>query len=147
MKKERTQQAVTAILGTVMLMGMALSLFAMLNILVFSIPFHPASPSVSLIGWINESDYIHIEHNGGEPLPPETKVYITIGTTRYNRTIEAEQILFDTTKPGELNFGETLLISPLTAPSEYQNSNIAIVIVDPESNSIVMSGSLQKVMN
>jgi hypothetical protein len=146
MTTKRGQQAVTAIIGTVMLMAMALSMFAVLNVLVFSIPFHPASPSVSLIGWINESNYIHIEHNGGEPLPPETKIYITIGTTRYDRTIQDLEILLDSTQTGHLNFGETLIVPPLATPNEYLNTNIAIVIVDPESNSIIMSGSLQKVI-
>ena len=61
--------AVTAIVGTALLLAMTMVLFTVLNVVVFSFPVHPRSPSVSLVAsleYVDEIDNgsIVVEHNG-----------------------------------------------------------------------------------
>ena len=135
MKHKRKNSAVTPIIGTVLLLGIAVALFAILNIIVFSYPIRSTSPSVNLVAKIvdeNTQKFVQIEHFGGESLPPETKVFITIGNTLHERTIG---------DPG-LHFGE--IVRYLVDLTQTIEPRVSITVVDVETNSIILAGVLQE---
>ncbi len=87
-KNIRSKQAVSEVIGVVLLLGITISLFAVLNFYVFSFSVNPSVPLVSLIGTIDkENNMINIEHNGGESLEGTTNIIITIGTTTNQSSI------------------------------------------------------------
>ena len=68
-KKRRSSQAVSEVVGVILLLGITLGLFGFLNYVVFSFSFQPSAPSVNLVGSIDKAtNKILIEHNGGESL-------------------------------------------------------------------------------
>ncbi|VVB61782.1 Uncharacterised protein [uncultured archaeon] len=141
-KKIRSKQAVSEVIGVVLLLGITISLFAVLNFFVFNISFNPSAPSVNLIGTIDKvNNIINIEHNGGKSLDGKTQIIITIGsqTTRNNTS----ELLIDTNGDNKWNFGETVqFVVPgnITITGKY----IRAEVVDPVSNSILLSVVLQK---
>lgn len=140
-KKIRSKQAVSEVIGVVLLLGMTVSLFAILNFFVFSISFDSSVPSVNLIGTINnETKMINIEHNGGESLEGTTDVIITIGSNTYRRN--TSDLLVDRNDDNKWNFGEIVQFS-------YNGINITdkyiqVTVTDPTSNAIILSVVLQQ---
>jgi len=68
---------VAEIIGTVLLLGIAVAIFSTLYVVVFAYPFPTSSPNVILIGTIEGSNII-IEHPSGEALSLDTEIPITI---------------------------------------------------------------------
>ena len=139
-KKLRSKQAVSEVIGIVLLLGITISLFAILNFSVFHISFNPSVTSVNLIGTIDKTnDVIYIEHNGGESLDENMKVIITIGSNVYENT--SSELLLDVNADNLWNFGETVRFH---SPESISNKYIRVDVVDPVKNSIVLSVVLQK---
>ena len=67
MKSNRSDKAVSEVVGTTLLLSMAVALFAILPIVVFSYPFSPAPSSVNIVATV-ESKNVILEHRGGESL-------------------------------------------------------------------------------
>lgn len=142
-KKIRSIQAVSEVVGVVLLLGITISLFAVLNTFVFSFSFDTSTPSVNLIGTIDKTnDVIYIKHNGGDSLPGNMKVTIQIGSQAYQKT--SGELLIDGNADSKWNFGETLRYD---APESLHNKYIRATVVNPETNSIVLSVVLQQGMS
>jgi FlaG/FlaF family flagellin (archaellin) len=142
-KKIRSIQAVSEVVGVVLLLGITLSLFAVLNTFVFSFSFDTSAPSVNLIGTIDKSnDVVYIKHNGGDSLPGDIKVLIQIGSQTYQKT--SGELLIDTNTDTKWNFGENLRFD---SPQPLFNKYIRATVVNPETNSIILSVVLQQGMN
>jgi FlaG/FlaF family flagellin (archaellin) len=141
-KRIHSKQAVSEVIGVVLLLGITISLFAVLNFYVFHFSFNPSVPSVDLIGTINKEDnkvIINIEHNGGESLEGTTEITITIGSNTYQRN--TSDLLIDTNNDNKWNFGEIVQFGPVPITgSEY----IRATVVDPKSNTMLLSVVLQQ---
>jgi FlaG/FlaF family flagellin (archaellin) len=141
-KKIRSKQAVSEVIGVVLLLGITISLFTILNFYVFNFSFNPSAPSVNLIGTIDKANkIINIEHNGGESLEGNINVIITIGSYLYQNT--SSELLLDVNADTKWNFGETvqfLIPSTINIKGQY----IRVEVVDPVSNSIILSVVLQQ---
>lgn len=137
-KKKRSNDAVAEIVGTVMMLGMAVSLISMVYISVLSYPFTPSPISADLIGSIDGNSII-IEHHGGDSLSLSTEIAVTVGgsTTR----ITVEDYLDDESKADGLwNIGERVVYSPIGGITDYQ---VKVAVVDVKSNSAILMGILQ----
>ena len=138
-KKIRSKQAVSEVIGVVLLLGITISLFAVLNFYVFHFSINPSVPSVDLIGTIDkENNLITIEHNGGESLEGTTDIIITIGTNTYTRN--TSDLLIDSNNDNKWNFGETVQFSGEDVTGKY----VRATVVDPISNTILLSVVLQQ---
>jgi hypothetical protein len=150
-KKSRSNQAVSEVLDIVLLLGITIGLFAFLNYIVFSYSFNESSPSVNLIGSI-DNNMINIKHNGGELLGSETRIIFNIAGAEDRFTIEeirnrddvriiksdgSEELPEDTS----WSIGEIVQIGPIHIPA---NSYIKVLVVDPSTNSLVLSAELQQ---
>jgi Archaeal Type IV pilin, N-terminal len=140
-KNIRSKQAVSEVVGVVLLLGITISLFAVLNYSIFHISFAPSVTSVNLIGTIDKTNnVISIEHNGGESLEGTTNIIITIGSNTYRRN--TSDLLIDSNKDNKWNFGETVQFS--FKGIDITDKYIRTMVVDPIANTILLSVVLQQ---
>ena len=138
MKHKREDEAVSEIVGTILLLGITVSLFSVICVIVLSYPFSPSSPSTNLVGMV-EGEYLLIEHQGGKALDLGTKVSLTIGDN-ISEIITVEAHLNNESKEdNRWGIGEWFV---------YQNSNITgkkvgIAVVDIESDSVILIETFQ----
>lgn len=137
MKIRKSNDAVSEVLGTVLLLGMTVSLFSLLSFTVLSYPFNPSSPSVNLVGYVVETNVI-LEHYGGESLESTTAVIMRIQGT--STKINITDFLNDENNNALWDLGEQLIYPVGNATGEQ----IEVTVVDIRSNSIIMSGILQE---
>jgi uncharacterized repeat protein (TIGR01451 family) len=143
MKKIRkikdSNEMVSEILGTVLLIGIVVAIFSTMYVSVVSHPNPEPSSYAHLVATI-EGNNIIIEHRGGDALSLNTKLQITIGNKITNLTIGEKSYLDNESKKDKLwNLGERVVF-----PFEYNLSycEAQISAVDRNSNSLIMMGSL-----
>lgn len=140
MKFKKADEAVSDLVGTVLLLGMAVLFFSILSAVVLSYPISSSSPSTNLVGTI-EGEYLLIEHRGGEPLSLETKVILFMdnGTSK-SILIGDENYLDDEAKKDNLwGIGEWFIYQD----EDIMNEQVMITVVDAESSSVILRGTLQ----
>jgi len=136
-KVKRNNLAVSEVLDTILLLGIAVALFSVLSFIVLTYPFEPSNPSVNIVGFIDD-DNIVLEHRGGEPLSLDTRVSLTIGGERI--LTDVRELLADEFEADDLwGIGEILNYSS----SSIAGNQVTVTIVDVESSSVVMMGTLQ----
>ena len=141
----KDDKAVSEIVGTVLLLAIAICIFSLLSAIVLSYPISSNSPSANLVGTIvntNEGEYsLLIEHRGGTPLRLDTKVLLTFsnGTSKSIRVGEKQYLDTIAREDNLWGIGECFIYSD----SNLKNQNVTISIVDVESNSMIMTGLLQ----
>jgi hypothetical protein len=142
-RNQRKNQAASEVLGTLLLIGIGVSLFVLLAIVTFSLPsvfFSDPTPSVNIVGRV-QADSVVFEHLGGQSLSLDTQITIMFAETPVTMTIG--DILDSASKAdGEWNIGEKLVI-----PSNNPNlpiMQISVIITDKASNTVVMRGLLQE---
>ena len=141
-KRIHSKQAVSEVIGVVLLLGITLTLFAVLNFYVFHFSFDTSVPSANLIGTIDKSqtyDNITIEHNGGESLDGKTQVMITIGYNTNPIRRNVSDLLHDLNGDNKWNFGESIEF-----PNHTKGQYIHVSVIDPVKNSILLSVVLQQ---
>ena len=134
---KRRNKAVSEIVGTVMLLGIAIAMFTLVQLFAFTLlDENPNSPSVRLFATIDDNT-IYVFHNGGEELSLDTKIIFTIDDNIINRT--AKEIINSTTDNGDKfwNIGEKLSYSPA-------GSEVSVIVVDVSSNSVIMRTIFQE---
>lgn len=160
MKIRKANDAVSEVLGTVLLLGMAVSLFSLLSFTVLSFPFNPSSPSVNVVGYVEDINLtldgyvedinVTLEHYGGESLDSTTVVIISINEN--SKKINIEGILnkddlnwsLDDENNNHLwDLGEKIIYHH--HPDSNENiigKQIEFKIVDIKSNSVIISGKI-----
>ncbi|DAC72400.1 MAG TPA: hypothetical protein DSN98_05315 [Thermoplasmata archaeon] len=142
-KNQQKNKATSEVLGTLLLIGICVSLFVLLAIATMSMPsvfFSNPTPSVNIIGRI-EGNSVVFEHHGGQGIPLDTEITVWFAETKVVTTVG--NILDAASKAdGEWNIGEKIFI-----PNNDPNLPIMLVsvsITDKESNSVIMRGVLQE---
>jgi len=138
LKKIRSEEAVSEVLGVVLLLGMTIVLFTLINSNVTQFSFVSSAPMVNLIGTIDKTNnMIYVEHNGGESLGGTTEITITVGSETYLR--KASDLLIDINNDNKWNFGETLQFS--YKGIDITEKFIGVTVID--SNAVLLSVILQ----
>ncbi len=119
-----------------LLLGIAVSLFSLLSIIVLSYPFTPSPPSVNLVGYMDGTN-VTLEHYGGESLDITNKVIVRTQET-YTK-INITDFLDDVNDNDLWDLGEQLIYDV-----NVTGEQIEVTVVDTRSNSIIMSGILQE---
>ena len=140
----KQDEAVSEILGTALLISIAILFFSFLVIIVFSYPMTPAAPYVNLVGSIDsETGDIVIEHFGGDILPGDTKIFVSIedelneiniGTIFKETTHYNNWNVINSNRDGYWNFGEIVTYSDNIDSS----MRVSVTVIDDESNSVVI---------
>jgi hypothetical protein len=142
-KNQRRNEAVSEVLGTLLLIGIGVSLFVLLAIVTFSMPsvfFSDTPPSVNIIGRI-EGNSVVFEHHGGESMPLDTEITVMFAETPV--VMKVGDVLDSASKAdGEWNIGEKIVI--LNNNPNLPIMQISVTITDKASNTVVMRGVLQE---
>lgn len=138
-RKIRSNQAVSEVIGVVLLLGITIAMFSVLNFFVFHISFNPSAPSVNLIGSIDNERTIIIEHYGGVSLDGNTNIIITVDSEVTQKS--ALEVLDDTNGDYKWSFGETVQLKDLIMTD---NQYVRAMVVDPTTNTILLSVVLQQ---
>lgn len=134
-KKTRGTDAVSEVLGVVLLLGMTIALFVFLNYIVFSYSFEQAAPSVNLIGSIDrEHKNITIEHSGGMSLDGDVQILVTIGETTSQKN--ASELLQKQT----WDYGDIVRFPYDDITGKY----VQAMVRDPATNTLILSVVLQQ---
>ena len=143
-KMKKAKEAVSDVLGTILLLGITISLFSVLSVVVLSYPFDPSPPSVDLIGYIDQNEII-IEHRGGEKLSLDTPIKIIINNSMTFSTTAGENL---TSSNGDnyWNIGELVEINAKLPPINeiILDASVYVTVVDIASDSIILMGYLQE---
>jgi hypothetical protein len=140
-KNMREKLAVSEIIGIVLLLAMAVSLFVMVQLIVFSYPFEPAAPSVNIVGSISNGNIL-LEHHGGESLSLKTRIIFVINdTTEYGITTGEDDYLIISDNDSYWEIGEIVSYTP---SEDIAGKKVSATVVDVKTNSVVMYGILQE---
>jgi len=138
MKYIETNEAVTEIMGSMLLLGIAVSIFSIVSITFLSNVPSNDLPLVRISGAV-EGNYVAITHRGGDPLSLETVVVITISGTQLNFT--AEDLLdIESKQDGYWEVGERLLYDG----NDLTNKRVEATVVEPLSQKTLLMGILQR---
>jgi len=138
---KNNKKAVSEVVGTIMLLGMAIALFSIVQIMAMNFPFNEPDPSVRLTATI-DVDTVVIVHQGGESLSLDTKIIFYIDGNSVTET--AGSIIDSHTPGGSINswdIGEKLLYDP-PGYGALKNKEVRITVVDVVSNSLIMQGTV-----
>jgi hypothetical protein len=127
---------ISEIIGTVLMLGMAIALFAGVSLVITSYQLSTPSPQVDIVGFVEGSDII-FEHHGGPSLLGDTQVGITInGTTSI---ITVEDYIVDINSNDRWDIGEQVVYSS----DNLGQAQIDVMIIDYASNSVLMMATIQ----
>jgi hypothetical protein len=142
-KNQRKINAASEVLGTLLLIGIGVSLFVLLAIVTISMPsvfFPDTTPSVNIIGRIDGNSVV-FEHHGGQSMPLDTEITVMFAETPV--IMKVGDVLDSASKAdGQWNIGEKIVI-----PNNNPNlpiMQISVTITDKASNTVVMRGVLQE---
>ena len=140
MNRISTNEAVSEIVGVMLLLGMTVALFSVLSIIVLSQPSTPSSPSTYLMATIDDNCLL-LEHRGGEPLPLETQITLTsdMGMSKTIIVGESNYLDEEAKLDNQWGIGEWLVYQD----NELVDREITITVIDVRSNSIVLTGLLR----
>lgn len=142
-KIKRKNSAVSEVLGTILLLVISVSLFSVVYVTIFSINVNSSSPAVNIVGTIDKNILV-LEHRGGESLALDTEIILDFnGGSRTSMIVNDSNYLDDGYKnDGKWNIGERFAypLNNLVTFSRFDPVNITIV--DKESNSVVMMGTV-----
>lgn len=136
-----SNEMVSEIVGTVLLLAIAVGIFSTLYCVVLSYPFAQAQATVTIIGTVDGDDII-LEHRGGEALGLETEVPITIAGEKLlidGRTPTVGDLLIDSNGDGLWNIGERLVYK---FTYDLSKLDADVMAIDVESNSLVLMGTI-----
>jgi uncharacterized repeat protein (TIGR01451 family) len=145
MLKIMDKNGVSEVLGSILLIMISVSLFSVVYVTFFSIDMDQSSPSVSIIGSIYDNNVI-LEHRGGQALNLKTKVILDLSQgDKEIFTINNENYLENNSKEdGKWDFSEKVVYKLDNVTNYTRFSPVEITVVDIESNSIVMKGTIQE---
>jgi hypothetical protein len=133
-------KAVTEILGTMLMLGIATTLFTVVYVSVVVISPLPPSP-VSHILFGVEGNNLTLTHFGGEAIDNEAFIIFDIGKTQVRAEVGNEGFFtdWDTDNDSKFSFGEKLSYDA----GDLSGKTVFISVVDKHSNSLVISGELK----
>ena len=142
-KNQRKNRAASEVVGTLLLVSIGVSLFALLAVVTFTMPsifFSDPTPSTNIIGRVDGNTVV-FDHYGGRPLPLDTKITVMFAETPVTMTVG--DLLDASSKiDGQWNIGERIVI--VNNDPNLPIMLINVLITDTASNTVVMRGVLQE---
>ena len=140
MKWKKPDQAVSEVIGAILMVGIGVALFSILYFIVMSYPFTPPVPSVDIVGSI-QRDSIVLEHRGGDSLDENATISFIVGGTRISKTVR--DLLIDSNGNHRWDISEQLIYH-YNLSGNMTGLQVEATVVDRDSNSIMMMGVLQE---
>jgi hypothetical protein len=134
--KKNNSSAVSEILGTVLLLGISVTLFSVVYFSILTVPNTPPIPSANIICSIADGEFV-FSHIGGSELSDETKILLTIPGETTTATIIAKDYMDASAKAdGNWGVGEKVRYTY----SSFVGREVDYSVVDIGSNAIVVTG-------
>jgi len=137
----RNNEAVSEIIGEIILLAIAISLISVIFTQVLSTPGPQDTTRVTIIGKIEENQPV-FEIQRGEPLGPDTIIFINIAGTQNEYSLD-QHFIQEYIHNQEWNIGERIILPPVDFPIN-EIPRVEATIVDTKTNSIVFRGILQE---
>ncbi|MCK5459397.1 MAG: type IV pilin N-terminal domain-containing protein, partial [Thermoplasmatales archaeon] len=140
MKIGKSNEAVSEIIGAMLLLLIVISVFSLIYFQVLSDDGPENKTIVKIAGRIEGTNVV-LEHRGGKPLELDTEISITVGGIKYKGPVG--NWLDDKNDDGVWNTGERMLFSfeyNLSRLGEYQEAYITAI--DTWSNSVIFMGPI-----
>jgi FlaG/FlaF family flagellin (archaellin) len=142
-KNQRKDKAASEVVGTLLLVGIGVSLFALLAVVTFTMPsvfFSNPIPSVNIVGRIDGNTVV-FEHHGGQSVSLDTEVTVWFAETPITKKVG--DLLDSASKAdGEWNIGEQIVM--INNDPNLPIMQISVMITDKQSNSQILRGVLQE---
>jgi len=151
MKIKRTDDAVSEIVGTVLLLLIVVAVFSGIYIIVLTPPSDTPQPFVTIVGKVEEMDGVVenlgnldetadvvLIHRGGESISLDSKILMTIGSTIVDMTV-GNCLDAKSKEDGAWTIGEQI-VYPI---GNEIYLHVEITIVDVESDSVIFMGVVQ----
>ena len=151
MKIKRTDDAVSEIVGTVLLLMIVVAVFSGIYIIVLTPPSGTPQPFATIVGKLEEMDGeienlgnldetadVVLIHGGGEPISLDSKILITIGSTIVDMTV-GNCLDAKSKEDGAWTIGEQI-VYPI---GNETCLHVEVTIVDVASNSVIFMGAVQ----
>lgn len=144
-------KGISEVVGTVILLAIAIIAFSAFAIYVLSTGNPSSSPDLNLVGYIEEEKIV-IQHKGGEAIKlSEIRIIVHKGEMESfccnfdkNGIPKEDNVHFSGDDNGRWELGEYVEIYADQIFGNITNWQISVVVVDKASNSIIMSGILQE---
>ncbi|SFM56194.1 type IV pilin N-terminal domain-containing protein [Methanolobus profundi] len=136
-------QAVSEVIGEVLLTAIAVLAFSVIAVSVFSYADPQEQVHADIQGWVDvDSDTVYLRHAGGERVDiTKTRVLLDINGTRWELSSSELELV----KGSDIwDLGETIMIntSDLWSQSIGEDDNVAIIMLTTDSNLVIKSGTL-----
>src|SRR6056297_1142933 len=138
MKEKRRNLGVSEIIGTILLLGITVSLFSSLQLIVFSGEQQPQSPK-TLIGGYLKDGVIVLQNQGGPSLDEQTNIQYQIDSTDYDFYLNSSYFI-DDNKNDEWDVGEQFKY-PVSINEE---SYVEVKVIDKKTNRLLFINVLQQ---
>ena len=151
MKIKRTDDAVSEVIGTVLLLTIVVAVFSGIYIIVLTPPSGIPQPFVTIVGKVEEMDGVVEDlgnldetadvvliHRGGESISLDSKILMTIGSTVVDMTV-GNCLDAKSKEDGAWTIGEQI-VYPIGNETYL---HVEITIVDVTSNSVIFMGVVQ----
>ncbi len=141
MKNPQNTQAVTEILGTVLILALAVTSVSIIYLQVLGSLNPVETNNVTIVGKIEEGTPV-FEFQRGESLGPDTNITITLAGLITSHFLPLSNIVNNLENNQEWNIGEKIVLEPC----HFNDKNIQVeaTIVDTKTNSIIFWGILQQ---
>ena len=159
-KKLKGNEGVSELIGTILLLVIAIIIFSsLITYVLSSTEKSPSPPNVNMVGYMDEYYHSVVEHRGGDTTElkdmkliiwkgeeESCTVYFTQSGTPVNENGQPyTQITFhDLNSNAEWDVGDYIDIDCEGLFGDITHWQISMVIIDKPSNSIIMSGILQQ---
>lgn len=134
---KRANIAVSETVGTLLLLGMSITLFSVIYFSIMTIYPISANPSINLI-CSKDGNNITIEHRGGKTLDLETKIILNIEGYNIPPKTLRELYFTDINCDGFWSIGEIVVYN-----EDVTNKNVSVSVIDARSNSVIMMLNFQ----
>lgn len=139
MKIRKNNNGVSEMLGTVLLLLIAVSSFVIVHA---NMIFNPSSQDQMYVTIVGEKKWENVTllHRGGESLSLKTKVTFEIEGDVYNIIVgENDYLDYNSKEDGLWNIGEILIFNQSL---DLTNLDVKVTVFDVETNTIIMSEQL-----
>lgn len=145
MKKKRLHMddAVTEILGTMLLLSISLIVFTSVYFSILSMPQRTHAPYANIVFTFDDVN-ITVSHLSGESLDPKTIINIRIDDEIISKHIH-EFSSWDANSDGVWGFGEQLVYYHAKG-NDIISKEISVFVHDGPSNSLVLFGNYRPVL-
>ena len=142
--------AISEVFGTILILAISVSLFSLVYVSLLSVDVEESSPEITIIGTI-EDNYLLLEHRGGESLDLTDRILLTLlDGSRVDLLVNDvngtgfSYLPIPNKNDGSWDIGERFTL-PLTDITNFNRYDpIDLSVIDVESNSMVMSGTVQE---